>query len=453
MPTIRQHDNRSPPQRTAEGSLSSSHNVNNALDRNPPTMSEVCDTPITDNHGGTNSATQLIDTIRWWRRPSVCGRNRRDQYRETNDKTKPFIHTIHDDFKISFMTMTILTFTFRFLPSPLFSLFVASFFSYFAGLLVGFILVGIAFYRTLLGLNERKGRWVVQQDFHGKFQSNVTSVFSFLSVVLDWIVLILVWFERSLHSLTIKTDDVTIGRRDEDSCRGRGGTSDFKWQGWSNGANNKTQKNSMWILNLKNLQKEKTHLVVLKSQNYAAGIRGHYHVLNSQRNPYLNQATQKNTCQILLPKKIPESKISKLVPDTWNPEYTPWGIRTGGFGRFRGLEQRWIHRGKPVLVSRLSKSFLPMSKSACFSCWMVRFGCVVSRYSKSRMVGLKSAYCSKRLITFTSTFSSLEKCFQLRISLISLSRNSAIFSIRSGFFVKTSDNKNPLKNKKCSCDQ
>ena len=161
MPTIRQHDNRSPPQRTAEGSLSSSHNVNNALDRNPPTMSEVCDTPITDNHGGTNSATQLIDTIRWWRRPSVCGRNRRDQYRETNDKTKPFIHTIHDDFKISFMTMTILTFTFRFLPSPLFSLFVASFFSYFAGLLVGFILVGIAFYRTLLGLNERKGRWVV----------------------------------------------------------------------------------------------------------------------------------------------------------------------------------------------------------------------------------------------------------------------------------------------------
>ena len=219
------------------------------------------------------------------------------------------------------------------------------------------------------------------------------------------------------------------------------------------GPNNKTQKNSMWILNLKNLQKEKTHLVVLKSQNYAAGIRGHYHVLNSQRNPYLNQATQKNTCQILPPKKIPESKISKLVPDTWNPEYTPWGIRTGGFGRFRGLEQRWIHRGKPVLVSRLSKSFLPMSKSACFSCWMVRFGCVVSRYSKSRMVGLKSAYCSKRLITFTSTFSSLEKCFQLRISLISLSRNSAIFSIRSGFFVKTSDNKNPLKNKKCSCDQ
>ena len=29
-----------------------------ALDRNPPTMSEVRDTPITNNHGGTNSLTQ-----------------------------------------------------------------------------------------------------------------------------------------------------------------------------------------------------------------------------------------------------------------------------------------------------------------------------------------------------------------------------------------------------------
>ena len=55
MPTIRQHDNR---QRTAEGSFFSSHNANNALDRNPPNMSEICDTPITNNHGGTNSSTQ-----------------------------------------------------------------------------------------------------------------------------------------------------------------------------------------------------------------------------------------------------------------------------------------------------------------------------------------------------------------------------------------------------------
>ena len=32
-------------------------------------------------------------------------------------------------------------------------------------------------------------------------------------------------------------------------------------------------------------------------------------VLNTQKNPYLYQATPKNSCQILLPKKILESKI------------------------------------------------------------------------------------------------------------------------------------------------
>ena len=49
---------RSPPQRTAEESVSFSHNANNPLDRNPTTMSKVCDTPITKNHIGTNSSTQ-----------------------------------------------------------------------------------------------------------------------------------------------------------------------------------------------------------------------------------------------------------------------------------------------------------------------------------------------------------------------------------------------------------
>ena len=40
---------------TAEGTVSSSDNkTNNALDLNPPTMS---DTKITNNHGGTNSPT------------------------------------------------------------------------------------------------------------------------------------------------------------------------------------------------------------------------------------------------------------------------------------------------------------------------------------------------------------------------------------------------------------
>ena len=178
---------------------------------------------------------------------------------------------------------------------------------------------------------------------------------------------------------------------------------------------------------------------------------------NFQKNSCLKQATQQNTCQILLPQKTRNRKFQTLslsLEIRSIPPPPPLGDLNGWFRAVQGVKTTLTsHRGKPVLVSRLNKSFLLMSKNACFSCWMLRFGCAVSKYSKSRMVGLKSAYCSKRLITFTSTFSSLEKCFQLGISLISLSRNSAICSIRSGFIVKTSDNKDPFKNKKCSCDQ
>ena len=74
MPTIRQHNSRSLPQRINEGSVFSSDTTNNASDRNPPPMSEVRDSPITNNHGGTNSPTQQIDTITWWR-PAVSGQN------------------------------------------------------------------------------------------------------------------------------------------------------------------------------------------------------------------------------------------------------------------------------------------------------------------------------------------------------------------------------------------
>ena len=58
MPMIRQHSSRSLPQTTAEGTVSSSNNTNNTLDQNPPNMNEARDTPVTNNHGGTNSFTQ-----------------------------------------------------------------------------------------------------------------------------------------------------------------------------------------------------------------------------------------------------------------------------------------------------------------------------------------------------------------------------------------------------------
>ena len=80
----------------------------------------------------------------------------------------------------------VLTFTFRFLSSLLFSLFLPHFFSL-AGHLVGFILVGRVFRKAFrnLGLGERKGRWAMEQDFHGDFQVNVTWFFASFSSVLD----------------------------------------------------------------------------------------------------------------------------------------------------------------------------------------------------------------------------------------------------------------------------
>ena len=83
--------------------------------------------------------------------------------------------------------------------------FLASFFS-FTEHLEGFILVGKVLGKdfTILGLDERKARWVVKQDFHGNFWVNVTWFFSFFSGVLYWIVLILVWFESSLLPAQIR---------------------------------------------------------------------------------------------------------------------------------------------------------------------------------------------------------------------------------------------------------
>ena len=51
----------------------------------------------------------------------------------------------------------------------------------------------------ILELDERKGKRVVEQDFHGNFQVNVTWFFAFISIALNRIELILVWFERFLH--------------------------------------------------------------------------------------------------------------------------------------------------------------------------------------------------------------------------------------------------------------
>ena len=63
-------------------------------------------------------------------------------------------------------------FTFRFLSCPLFSLFLPHFFSL-AGHLVGLVLVERVFRKAfrILGLGERKGRWVMDKIFREIFRS------------------------------------------------------------------------------------------------------------------------------------------------------------------------------------------------------------------------------------------------------------------------------------------
>ena len=75
---------------------------------------------------------------------------------------------------------------FAFSP-PFFFRFSCLIFFSLAGHLVGFILVGRVFRKAfrILGLGERKGRWAMEQDFHGDFQVNVTGFFASFSGVLD----------------------------------------------------------------------------------------------------------------------------------------------------------------------------------------------------------------------------------------------------------------------------
>ena len=73
-------------------------------------------------------------------------------------------------------------------------------------------------------------------------------------------------------------------------------------------------------------------------------------VLNSQNKCPLNQATQKNTCQILLRKKIPESKISNPRKSFDHPCHLksgvphPWGFK-GRFGLKTDIDFAYKFRG------------------------------------------------------------------------------------------------------------
>ena len=70
----------------------------------------------------------------------------------------------------------VLTIYFRLLSSPLLSLFLPHYFFLFGWAFSGFNLVGKVFGKALriLRSDERKGRWVLEQDFHGNFRAPVS---------------------------------------------------------------------------------------------------------------------------------------------------------------------------------------------------------------------------------------------------------------------------------------
>ena len=57
---------------------------------------------------------------------------------------------------------------------------------------------------TILELDQRKGRWVVKQDYRGNFPVNVTWFFAFFFSLLNLFVLILKWMERSLYPAQVR---------------------------------------------------------------------------------------------------------------------------------------------------------------------------------------------------------------------------------------------------------
>ena len=117
---------------------------------------------------------------------------------------------------------------------------------------------------------------------------------------------------------------------------GGGGTPDFKWQGWLNGGKNQNPKKPLGLqTNPKksleqNLTPQKCHAEFPShknfQRNYTARICGEHTqelshagtitnlqvVLNTQKHPYLNQPTQKNTCQSFTTEK--KTEIENFTP-------------------------------------------------------------------------------------------------------------------------------------------
>ena len=108
----------------------------------------------------------------------------------------------------------------------------------------------------------------------------------------------------------------------------KGGTLEFKWQGWSNGGKNQNPKNPYGFKPQKsldqNLTPKKSHAEFPSHKNFQGALNDITQkietlVLNTPKNP------PKMLAKIFLPPKIPKSKISNpkapsIIPVTGNPE-------------------------------------------------------------------------------------------------------------------------------------
>ena len=112
-------------------------------------------------------------------------------YKELRLTTNPFTGRTLHGLRIQMQNISLRSLGMRrkqnfFLFSPRFSLFLFIFFSL-AGHLVGFVLMGRVVRKAfrILGLGERKGRWVMEQDFHGDLLVNLAWFFAIFSDILD----------------------------------------------------------------------------------------------------------------------------------------------------------------------------------------------------------------------------------------------------------------------------
>ena len=107
----------------------------------------------------------------------------------------------------------------------------------------------------------------------------------------------------------------------------KGGTLEFKWQGWSNGGKNQNPKKSVGLQTKpldQNLTPKKSHAEFPSHKNFQRALNDITQkietlVLNTPKNP------KKMLAKIFLPPKIPKSKIlnpqtPSIIPVTCNPE-------------------------------------------------------------------------------------------------------------------------------------